>query len=73
MLFCIHVYVAIYLLYNIVKECDRLSIVTFNTSVQVNFGLMSLTRSNKEKAETLIDSIIVSGRTNLCQGLLTGN
>ena len=55
-----------------VKETDRLSVVTYDTYVYVNFALMQMNKANKKEAKALVDSIRSGSMTNLCGGLLKG-
>ena len=54
------------------KECDRLSLVTYDTSVTLEFGLTSITKANKDQTKLLIRSIKDGSDTNLCGGLMEG-
>ena len=55
-----------------VKECDRLSLVTYDTGVTLEFGLTSMTKANKDKTKLLVQSIRDGSCTNLCGGLMKG-
>ena len=55
-----------------VKECDRLSLVTYDTGVTLEFGLTSMTKANKDKTKLLVQSIRDGSCTNLCGGLMEG-
>ena len=54
------------------KECDRLSLVTYDTKVTLEFGLTSITKANKDRTKLLIQSIKDGSDTNLCGGLMEG-
>ena len=53
-------------------ENDRLSVITYDTGVTVEFDLLSMNKDNKEYAESKIGSIESGSSTNLCGGLLQG-
>jgi Mg-chelatase subunit ChlD len=55
-----------------VLEKDRLSVVTYDTGVTVDFHLLSMNKDNKKFAESKIESIQSGSSTNLCGGLLQG-
>ena len=55
-----------------VKDSDRISLVVYDSCVNLMFELMSMTEENKERARSLITSIITGSSTNLCGGLLKG-
>ncbi len=55
-----------------VKDCDRMSLVTYDSSVTVNFSLMNMDKPNKSRAKALVESIKEGSCTNLCGGLLKG-
>ena len=55
------------------RSTDRLSLVTYGTDVTVLFGLTPMTPSNKRDKKIVINSLGISGSTNLCEGLLSGN
>ncbi len=55
-----------------VKETDRLSLVTYDTHVYLNFNLLRMTKENKEQAKTIVTSLTPGSRTNLCEALLEG-
>ncbi len=55
-----------------VKETDRLSVVTYDAYIYVNFDLMLMNKANKKEAKALVDSIRSGTQTNLCGGLLKG-
>jgi len=54
------------------KQCDRLSIVTYDASVYLDFGLLSMTKENKDFALNKIKAISSGSTTNLCGGLMKG-
>ena len=54
------------------KDDDRLSVVTYDTNVHLDFGLMKMTKENKENCLTKIRNITDGSRTNLSGGLLKG-
>ncbi|XP_064400224.1 uncharacterized protein LOC135346514 [Halichondria panicea] len=54
------------------KETDRLSVVTYDAYIYVNFDLMLMNKANKKEAKALVDSIRSGTQTNLCGGLLKG-
>ena len=56
----------------IVKDQDRLSVVTYDTGVYLDFGLMKTTKDNKAKCLTKIQEIRYGSTTNLSGGLLKG-
>lgn len=51
---------------------DRLALVTYDTNVYVDFGLMNMTKDNKKAASSKIQNIRDGSSTNLCGGLLRG-
>ncbi len=55
-----------------VKDTDRLSLVTYDTTVYLNFNLMCMTKANKEKAKSKVTSLAAGTCTNLCEALLEG-
>jgi Mg-chelatase subunit ChlD len=55
-----------------VLEKDRLSVITYDTRVTVDFDLLSMNKDNKKIAESKIESIVSGSSTNLCGGLLHG-
>ena len=55
-----------------VKECDRLSLVTYDTQVYLDFGLTVMNRANKDKTKALIQKLRDGSCTNLCGGLVKG-
>ena len=54
------------------RDDDRLSVVTYDTHVAVDFGLMRMTKKNKEQCLTKIRKIASGSSTNLSGGLLKG-
>lgn len=54
------------------KECDRLSLVTYDTNVYLNFPLTAMNRANKDKTKTAINELREGSCTNLCGGLIKG-
>ena len=63
-----------YVMYHfvVVKECDRLSVVTYDTNVRLDFPLTRMNGDNKEKTKALVRAIIQGSSTNLCGGLIKG-
>ena len=55
-----------------VKSSDRLSVVTYDSNVNVNFELMQMNEDKKTYARSLVASIMEGSSTNLCGGLLKG-
>jgi Ca-activated chloride channel family protein len=55
-----------------VKECDRLSLVTYDTNVYLDFSLTSMSRTNKDKTKITISKLRDGSSTNLCGGLVRG-
>jgi hypothetical protein len=55
-----------------VKECDRLSLVTYDTQVYVDFGLTAMDRSSKDRTKAMISKLEQGSCTNLCGGLVKG-
>ncbi|CAB3982076.1 Hypothetical predicted protein [Paramuricea clavata] len=53
-------------------EKDRLSVVTYDTGVTVDFHLLAMNKDNKKFAESKIELIQPGSSTNLCGGLLQG-
>merc|ERR1712013_818779 len=51
---------------------DRLALITYDTQVYADFGLMKMTKGNKQKASQKIQNISDGTCTNLCGGLLRG-
>jgi Mg-chelatase subunit ChlD len=54
------------------KECDRLSLVTYDTQVYVDFGLTAMDRSSKDRTKAMISKLEQGSCTNLCGGLVKG-
>lgn len=54
------------------KECDRFSLVTYDTNVELVFGLMKMEKDSKDRAKSFVESIHDGSSTNLCGGLLKG-
>ena len=59
-------------LFHAVKDCDRISLVTYDTNVKLDFGLMQMDKQNKERAKAFVESLCDGSSTNLCGGLLKG-
>ena len=55
-----------------VKECDRLSLVTYDTNVYLDFSLTSMSTTNKDKTKITISKLREGSSTNLCGGLVRG-
>jgi len=55
-----------------VKDTDRISLVVYDSNVEVVFGLMKMTKENRKKATAFVSSIKDGSSTNLCGGLLKG-
>ena len=49
-----------------------MSLVTYDTYVQVVFKLTRMDKSNKDRVKTFIQSIVDGSSTNLSGGLLKG-
>ena len=62
----------LYTLLYTVKECDRLSLVTYDTQVYLDFGLTAMNRANKDRTKAVIGKLCESSCTNLCGGLMKG-
>eukprot|EP00731_Ephydatia_muelleri_P001023 Em0001g1023a len=54
------------------KECDRFSLVTYDTNVYLKFGMIKMTQDNKAIATSTVEAIRAGSSTNLCGGLLKG-
>ena len=54
------------------NENDRLSLITYDSDVYVDFHLMKMTKENKMYALRKIHKIKDGSSTNLCGGLLRG-
>ena len=55
-----------------VLERDRLSVITYDTCVAVDFELLPMDKNNKKYAKKKIKSIHSGSSTNLSGGLLQG-
>ena len=55
-----------------VTSADCLSVVTYDSDVEVKFGLMQMAEANKTRAKSLVATIVQGSFTNLCGGLLKG-
>ena len=56
----------------VVKECDRISLVLYDTTVKLEFGLTKMTEENKEMVKSCVSAIRDGTSTNLCGGLMKG-
>lgn len=54
------------------KDTDRLSVVTYDTHVKVDFPLTTMNAANKERTKVTVKAIKDGSSTNLCGGLLKG-
>ena len=54
------------------KDCDRLSVVTYDTNVYMDFPLTNMTQANKRNTLAKVKSIRDGSSTNLCGGLIKG-
>lgn len=54
------------------KECDRLSLITYDSNVKLQCALTKMDKANKEMVKHLVKSITDGSSTNLCGGLVTG-
>lgn len=54
------------------KDTDRLSVVTYDSNVKVDFPLTVMTAENKERTKVMVKAIRDGSSTNLCGGLLKG-
>ena len=54
------------------KECDRLSVVTYDSNVKLDFPLTRMNSDNKEKTKMAVKAIRDGSSTNLCGGLMKG-
>ena len=71
----LYTYMYTHLLYTLlytVKECDRLSLVTYDTQVYLDFGLTAMNRANKDRTKAVIGKLREGSCTNLCGGLMKG-
>ena len=50
-----------------------MSLVTYDSYVQLVFGLMKMDKANKERCKSTVESIVDGSSTNLCGGLIKGN
>ena len=55
-----------------VTPTDRLSVVAYDSDVEVKFELMQMTEANKTYAKSLVATIYQGSCTNLCGGLIKG-
>ncbi len=55
-----------------VKSTDRLSVITYDTNVYVDFRLLTMTKENKSKCSQLVKNIRSGSSTNLSGGLMKG-
>ena len=60
------------LLFLLVGAKDRLSVVTYDTNVYLDFGLKNMNKDNKYDALQKIQNISDGSDTNLCEGLMKG-
>lgn len=51
---------------------DRLSIITYDANVYLDFSLLNMTKENKDIASGKIQAIRDGSTTNLCGGLMKG-
>lgn len=56
----------------LVNSKDRLSLVTYDTNVYLNFQLKAMNKENKEAALQSIKALKTGSSTNLCGGLMKG-
>ena len=56
----------------LVNSKDRLSLVTYDTNVYLNFQLKTMNKENKEAALQSIKALQTGSSTNLCGGLMKG-
>ena len=49
-----------------------MSLVTYDSYVQLVFGLMKMDKANKERSKSFVKSIVDGSSTNLCGGLIKG-
>ena len=75
----IHSFIYIFIIYSLnvylffeVRDDDRLSVVTYDTHVKVDFGLMNMDKTNKGHGSSIIHQIRDGSSTNLSGGLLKG-
>ena len=50
-----------------------MSLVTYDTYVELVFGLTKMGKANKERSKSFVQSIVDGSSTNLSGGLLKGN
>ena len=55
------------------KDADRLSLVSYNANVYMDFHLTPMTQDNKVSTKAAIDNLSPGPGTNLCGGLLKGS
>ena len=56
----------------VVSPADRLSVVTYDSDVEVKFELMQMAEANKTYTKSLVATIYQGSCTNLCGGLTKG-
>ncbi len=68
------IYLSLFLFYYYaaVKACDRFSLVTYDTEVNLIFELMKMDAVNRSRAKAFAESIECGSSTNLCGGLIKG-
>ena len=49
-----------------------MSLVTYDSYVQLVFGLMKMDKANKERSKAFVESIVDGSSTNLSGGLIKG-
>ena len=49
-----------------------MSLVTYDSYVQLVFGLMKMDKANKERSKSFVQSIVDGSSTNLSGGLIKG-
>ncbi len=54
------------------KSGDRLSLVVYDSCVDLIFELMNMTTENKRRAKTSVATIRIDSSTNLSGGLIKG-
>lgn len=50
-----------------------MSLVTYDTYVQLVFGLTKMDKANKERSKSFVESIVDGSSTNLSGGLFKGD
>ena len=55
-----------------VKECDRLSLVSYDTQVYLDFSLTAMDKANKDRTKLSVEKLQDGSSTNLCGGLMKG-